>query len=563
MRDMQASLRDHSMAMLRVIAELNGIELTTNVREVASEQLAMALREPDALKEALERCSPQAQAAWQGLAAAGGRMKVLSFARRFGSPRPVGPGRLERDMVWREPANPAEELWYRGLLFRSFADLGDGLIEYFYLPSDVPAALFQTAALRAVEPLPAPPAAGQAPTQLQRAFNSLAVDTCLLLALLAESPLRLDGEGTWRPADETRLRDALLIADPVRFAFLITLAQDQGWLVEEQGRLTVKNEAVGEWLRGSAWDQRSAFFNAWRNSATWNDLRRVPSLRAEGEWRNEPLIARRALLAALGRLEPGAWYATADIVAWIKANDPDFQRPDGSYTGWYLRDMATGRYLSGFESWDEVEGRLIYFMISEPLFWLSAIEMGVSHEGHRAMFRLSPAGAAWLANQPPPELPRPARLQVQEDFTITAPLTVPLLDRFRLLRFTEPKNETPEPGQPTRHRVTRRSLSRARTMGLKADKILQFLRQASAGPVPAKVELGLQRWEQHGGTVRITRGAVLRVEDAGVMAGLRADPVIGPLLGELISAQAVMVSLASLPRLTAALNELGYAAKLD
>jgi hypothetical protein len=63
--------------------------------------------------------------------------------------------------------------------------------------------------------------------------------------------------------------------------------------------------------------------------------------------------------------------------------------------------------------------------------------------------------------------------------------------------------------------------------------------------------------------VRIDKGALLRVEDASVLATLRADPVIGPLLGELISAQAVLVSVANLPRLVAALAQLGYSAKVE
>jgi hypothetical protein len=274
-------------------------------------------------------------------------------------------------------------------------------------------------------------------------------------------------------------------------------------------------------------------------------------------------------LRTLAGLEPGAWYAIADVVAWIKARDPDFQRADASYTGWYLRDVATGRYLSGFESWDEVEGRLIYFMITEPLFWLSAVELGIAAGSHAEAVRLSPAGAAWLAGRQPPAMPDPARLRVEEDFLVIAPLAVPLFDRYRLLRFTEPMAQPHQPGQPqaeppaTYHRISRRSLARARASGLTAEQLLGFLRRAGDGHLPERLEVGLARWEQHGGTVRIDKGALLRVEDASVLATLRADPVIGPLLGELISAQAVLVSVANLPRLVAALAQLGYSAKVE
>jgi hypothetical protein len=66
-----------------------------------------------------------------------------------------------------------------------------------------------------------------------------------------------------------------------------------------------------------------------------------------------------------------------------------------------------------------------------------------------------------------------------------------------------------------------------------------------------------------GGDVRLTRGAVLRVRDAAMLATLRADPVIAPLLGELISAQAVLVGEANVSRLLAVLQDSGYDVSLD
>ncbi len=404
------------------------------------------------------------------------------------------------------------------------------------------------------------------------------MDACTLLAAISENPLRIDQGGAWRTSDEARLRELLLLPDPVRFAMLVTLARDLGWLAAGDGRLSVKGDALSAWLRAEPWPQRTALFETWRSSVEWNDLRHMPSLRAEGEWRNDPVLARRAILAALARLEPGAWYAIADVVAWIKATNPDFQRPDGTYTGWYLRDRATGRYLSGFESWDEVEGRLIYFMITEPLFWLSAIELGMAADSHAEAFRIAPAGAAWLCGHPAPEPLAPDRLRIEEDFGVVAPLYGPLLDRFRLLRFADPAvapagtpGAEPHAGSPAgaqagalpRYRITRRSLARARAGGLKGEKILQFLMHATGGRVPERVEAGLKRWEEHGGAVHVNKGALLRVEDASVLAALRADPVAGSLLGEIISAQAVLVSTANLPRLLASLKELGYSVKVD
>jgi len=133
MRSLFASLNDHPMALLRGIAELRDVELTTNARGDAAAQLASLLAESSATAAALAECSSAGQAAFGALVAAGGRMKAGVFARVHGDIRSIGPGRLERESTWRQPGTPAEELWYRGLIFRAFADFGDGPLEYFYV----------------------------------------------------------------------------------------------------------------------------------------------------------------------------------------------------------------------------------------------------------------------------------------------------------------------------------------------------------------------------------------------------------------------------------------------
>jgi hypothetical protein len=117
--------------------------------------------------------------------------------------------------------------------------------------------------------------------------------------------------------------------------------------------------------------------------------------------------------------------------------------------------------------------------------------------------------------------------------------------------------------QPTRHRITRGSLARARAAGMRAEAIVEFLQRASGGHVPARVAAALTRWDQHGGAVRITRGAVVRVEDASILAALRADTAIAPLLGDLLSAQAALVNEADLPKLLKTLDELGYTIRAE
>jgi hypothetical protein len=567
MRTLLTSLTEHPMAMLRGIAELNGVALTTNARDEAAAQLAAALAEPGATDAALATCSEAGRAAWATLRIAGGRMKTPIFTRGHGALRPVGPARLEREAVWLRPENGAEDLWYRGLIFRGFADLGDGPSEYIYIPFDLLPATDSTPA----EAAPTALSTATEPERRLRAFNSLAVDLCALLAAIREAPVRVDAAGRVRPADLARLREGLLIPDPTRIELALALARSRGWLAVDRDRLALNSQAATGWLRATPWEQMTALFDTWRESTDagsasgWNDLRRIPALQAEGTWRNDPLAARRAILDMLRQLKPGSWHSVDDLIGWIKATNPDFQRPDGSYTGWYLKDVETERYLSGFETWDAVEGRLIRFVVTGPLFWLGAVALGAAEaaEGQLQSFRLTQLGAAWIGGRPPAELPRPARLAVDDQFAISAPLLLPLLDRFRLLRFTEPAADPVELGQPTQHRITRGGLARARAAGVRAEAIVEFLQRASGGHVPPRVSAALARWDQHGGAVRITRGAVLRVEDASILAALRADTAVAPLLGDLLSAQAALVSEADLPKLLKALDELGYTAKVE
>ena len=549
--------------MLRGIAELRGVTLATNHRADAAAQLAALLAEPAATAAALAACSPAAQSAWRALHAAGGRMKAGIFTRTSGGEiRAIGPGRLEREGIWREPENPAEELWYRGLIFRAFADFGDGPLEYIYIPEDlaVPAEVARPQAEPAaphIAPVPAPDAA-------RRAQNSLAVDVCSALAAARELPAQVDKAGHLRDADAERLTAGLLPPgrDADRLEMLMALARIRGWLKPDRGRLVLDTGSATAWLRLTPWEQMTALFKAWRDAGdAWNDLRHVPTLIAEGDWRNDPGLARRALIPTLRALDPTAWYAIADLIAHIKATNPDFQRPDGDYTRWYVRDAAAGDYLAGFESWDQVEGRLLRFLITGPLFWLGVVALdAVAAPG---VFRLTSFGAAWLSNRTPAALPRPARAVVGDDFIVTAPLTLPLIERFRLLRFTEPQFDAYEPGQPTQHRITRGSLARARAGGVKPEAIVEFLRHAAGGRLSPRVATALARWGQQGGAVRISKGAVLRVEDASILAALRADPAITPLLGEMISAQAVLVSEANLSQLLAIIQDTGYTVKSD
>jgi len=508
MRTLQQCLQDYPLVLLQAIAELRGVPLVSNVQQEVVDQLATALADPPNIAAAVASCSPEARRALRELITAGGRITVPAFTRTYGELRAFGPGRLAREVPWRRPVNVTEELWYRGLISRTFAPLAEGTAEFIFVPSDVLPHL----PLTPIEPPNFDIAPASEPGSVHLADDALLEDACTLLGFVQMEGAWVDHRGRWRERSLAALNERLLrpatldvfdaeeSGDPL--ALLLHLAGRLGWLREEQRRLHLQAAPVRAWLAGTRAQQRQALWAAWRDDAEWDDLCRVPWLRCEGTWHHDPLAARQKLLGYLAHCQPGVWYAVSDFAAAIKAVDPDFQRPDGDYRSWYVRDEASGRYLSGFESWEQVEGALIAYVLTGPAHWLGATDVGdcPSHASGSgiadfaaAKFRLTQAGAALLGLAVGgPREPRPPRLTVQPDFRILAPHGTPCFDRFRLARFTVWEASRPA----FRHRITQRALKRARQEGISTERILAFLRRASGGDLPPNVIRALKRWKE-------------------------------------------------------------------
>ncbi len=110
----------------------------------------------------------------------------------------------------------------------------------------------------------------------------------------------------------------------------------------ENGSLRPTRTAIG-WLKQGRDAQLCSLGDAWSNS-DWNDLCHTPGLKCEGEnWHNDPILARTALFDAMPLTTH--WYHFSDLVEIIKLTNPDFQRPDGNYDTWYIKDADHNGYL--------------------------------------------------------------------------------------------------------------------------------------------------------------------------------------------------------------------------
>jgi hypothetical protein len=579
MRTLAESLIDYPKPLLQGIAEMRGVVLAGGTLRQMVDQLAAALNDADSVASAVHGLSPAAQAALARLVAAHGRMTIAAFTRVAGAIRAFGPGRLACDEPWREPANAAEELWYRALIARAFAATEQGATEFVYVPTDI-------------LPLLPPLAQGARPSislvpvsflnegepRLHGVPDALLEDACTLLIFVqAHAPwarpgASLDSLGTtsaWRGRDLETLRAQML--EPQALSLLLHLAGKLGWLRLDGGRLRLEMRTARGWLDGTRQEQRRVLFLAWRDAPDWNDLCHVPGLRCvETGWRNDPLLARRAILGHLTRCA-GGWYSLDALVAAIREADPDFQRPDGDYNSWYIQDETTSRYLRGFEDWPRVEGALITHLVTGPLQWLGLVKVAWAekekHKGN-AIFCLAPAGVWLLGLGKEPEEPAPARLQMHDDFTVTVPPGARLLDRFRLARVAVP---LPGPATPVggwHYRLSRYSLARAQRQGLSPERVLAFLQEASGGQVPKRVAAALIRVaaapvspasrSAPARRLRLRRLTVIQAEPA-LLRELRGRVELVRFLRQELAPGMVVVDEKNLAALRLTLHQLGYA----
>jgi hypothetical protein len=568
MRTLHQCLLDANLIRLRAIARFWDVELTANRQRDAAAQLAEAMATPEAIADARDALPDDQRQALEALLAAGGRMPLRVFARQWGEIRTMGPGRMERERPWQEPISPAEGLWYKGFIARAFDQEPEGTYELIFVPPELLAHV-------PVPPTPPPTITiepASAPAAVRAAGDGLLDDACTLLAYLQNEKLRPAPGGDWPTRHENGLVCRLRAPDPARLALLRHLVQQLGWLrvIDPAGHLRPDPGPVAAWLQSPTGQQRRALAEAWRDDPTWNDLFHVPTLHPEdtGAWSNDPVLARKAILRHLAAVyrepdeqcAPDAWYALDEFVNAIKQAAPDFQRPDGDYTTWYIRDAVTGAYLSGFESWDGVEGALIRYLITGPLAWLGLTDLEASPPDEPpATFRLTPAGAAFLDLAAPPPEPEPAPLALRPDFTVSAP-PARRYERFQLARVADWVASPPvggTEGDSFVYRLTPSSLGRARRQGIPVARTLEFLNQATGVPVPRFVEAALTRWEARGAEARLERGVMLHLSGEELMVQVMSSPATRRLIREQIGPTAALVREQDWPRLIVALGEMG------
>ena len=503
-------LRGYADQMLDVMAELRGAFLeSAESPEEKIEMLAAQVTEPTSVQmtyDELAETHPLAERAIETLLKEGGEMAEAQFSREFGGIRRMGPARLERETPWLYPESVAELLYYYGLIGTGFRGAGPEAHASIYIPSDVSPWLphpFNAALEDGLDVRPAPP---PPPSRVMPADDSFLEDAGTLIGFLHTERMRLTAQGP-DPADIDRFVQRLQMpfADEadlnVRLALLLHTANRLGWLRRmEDGSVQLTGNRVRTFLDKTRAEQRVMLWDAWRESPEWNDLCRTPGLECAkaGNWNNDPVQTRTAVLRILAKLQPGAWYSQSELIEAFKKTEPDFQRPTGDYDTWYIRSSSTQEFLRGFEQWDAVEGALLRFLLRGPLHWLQAMDVAEPSAGDDYSISLSQWGVYWLGEdaQQPHEAPR-RPLAMEEDFTVIVPYGAPLADRFRVERFAEWRARYPH----YVYQIRKQSLQRAADEGIPAPRIVEFLKERTRA-MPDKVVKALLKFGEAGQAVK-------------------------------------------------------------
>jgi hypothetical protein len=566
--DLQQSLQGRDLGHLRIVALLWGVDLDAPDARVGLQRLAVLLLDRGLLAETIQTLPERAREALDTLLEQDGRMPWGHFTRRYGQLREIGPARRDRERPYENAsASASEALWYRALIGRGFFDTANGPEEYAFIPEDL------LALMPAVQPVGKQPL-GRPASPAERAYvipasDRILDDACTLLAALriAVAPRKVYLAA---PAGQGGVEDWFVSAGlgpytltPAMLEALLALE-----LLDAGG--APLPEPARAFLAAGRGEALAMLFRTWLRSLDFNELLMLPGLAAEGDWRNDPLRARQAVLDFLftvpGSLLPSGgqgerpfWSLTA-FVAAIRQTSPDFQRPAGDYDSWYLRSSSGGEFLRGFEHWEDVDGALVRFMIAGPLHWLGILDLAMPAAPAAGQvlpvtaFRFSQWAADLLNFKAPQGLGEESEsISVAMDGTLRVPRRAPRSARYQAARFAAWEKVAQD---VYLYRLSPQSLEAARQQGLRVQHLLALLRRY-AQAVPPSLVKALERWEAHGSQARLERVTILRVKDPDLLQSLRASR-LARFLGEPLGQTAVMVKPGAVEKILAGLAEEGY-----
>jgi hypothetical protein len=545
------SIQNRDIGFLRIVALLWGIELGSTKFDAAINELSTVLLDSTLANEIVEALPTPSRTALEALVKGNGKLPWATFCRSFGEIRDVGPGRRDREKVYLHPVTPAEELFYRALLARAFFDTSSGAQEFAYIPDDIlnlihlkghisqdgemnePSKTFAPMTNNhSDEPL------GRPALPMERQYLIPACDRLLDDATTLLAALRM---GISPP--ETRV--------PVQVVMEFLCAAR----IIVEGRPRV--EQVRSFLEAPRLKALEKLLKSWVESETFNELRLVPGIVCEGEWSNQPQVTRQFLRTLMDDIPGNQWWSLDAFIRAIKLKYPDFQRPAGDYDSWFIKSASDGMYMRGFSNWDKVDGALIKYMITGPLYWLGQVELATPSGSDVSAFRVILNIKQQSSGNPLSKSYQLGRLNVSSQGKISIPRYFPRSIRYQVARFCEWNGEKSDEYY---YRVTTQSLRIAKGQGLLASQLLSMLAKSSSTEISPVFVKALKQWETKGTEAWMENKTILKVTRPEILDEVYKSKAVR-FLGEILGPLTVVIKPGAQEKVLAAIAELGLLAE--
>lgn len=489
MPSIKSTLEKYDLDLLLRIARAWEVEISERDASSARIDLASKMVKNDLFDTLLKSLDESAHLVWQSLAGKGGRQTWAEFSRLNGEIRDLGPAARGRENPDLHPVSVSEILFYSGLIARAFFGGAREPVEFAFIPEELLA--FREKSVNPELKKSVRPAVNQSPRHIVKADSAI-LDQ--LTDLLAAHRM------------QRTLPEAVFTTWGKPKSFLQSMLSSAGLInIDSQPNV----ETLKEYFSAERDHALQQLFAAWRTTTTLNELRMLPGLTCEGNWHNDPCLARELLIEMLFALEAGTWWSISSLLATVKEVNPDFQRPAGDYDSWFIRDDKTGAYLSGFYSWERVEGALLVYLLTGPLHWLGIVNLARANaEGKFTAFQLSP-NAHDLLNDALRSLGghENKTIRVKDARTLLVPVGTPLMLRYQVGRVGVLINATEK---ESRYLLTIDSLEKAAEQGLQLQQLLQLLEKEQPGVVTDGLKRLVERWAKRGNEAGFEHAILLR-----------------------------------------------------
>jgi len=489
-----AMIKDYESDILEMIAEYWGIAQDLDPQENIRERLSNRMGEAALFGEVLVTLSDDAREALADLSRQGGKISLTQFTHQHGSFRQLGYLQRKKIISGETRTSATEELVYKGLIGIAFFRGEMEAQEFVFLPDE-----FRVSMEKETKNLPLSALERKIATidpatvqQIISAGEQLIEHGCTLLA------------GMRRGYERTYIQDYVPVClEPFLFQLLRS-----NHTITSQG--VIDKDLVKNLLTDHPSRVLHGLKDHWLASESVDELRLLPGLAFEGTWINHPVRTRQQVINILHGLPAGQWFGIEEAVDYFYQHHPDFQRSIGEFDTWMIKSTDTGIYMTGFDHWHAVEGRLIRYFLRCPLYWMQEVELGAK-KGSNSMHCFRRIDTKEPASGEPTIT---GIVSVMKDGTIITPDDTAHQIRYQIARLCD---WGPPRKNGYAYSISINTFRHLEREGLSPQTFAAFLREHSQQPHPPSIQKVLKNLDQGQNTATISPQVVLQAENQAII----------------------------------------------